>query len=270
MILDESYFTYGDFDSEEYDLIFGHVNTSELANMAGQISTLSIFNKRNKARYYINDDYLNSPVSFEAEIVTLCATPLEDMDAYEIEKAIFNKRGYRKLYVKGQSKFAIIDEHGSYLNCRLINPSRIYSSRDQVIGFRFTVECDSLMFWQDPTEIIYTLNHTTTSQQSNITVKVDSDLDDYIYPKITVTMGGDGGDLTIINNTDDSTRLTKFVDLSSNLIIIVNGVNNTVSGQNYEKMANRNFVRLLPGSNGFTIKGEVKTIKYEFQNRKYI
>ena len=124
------------------------------------------------------------------------------------------------------------------------------------------------MFWQDAIEKTFTVNNASASDTSIISIDVDSDIDDYIYPKVTFTLGSGGGNVIFINNTDDSTRFTKFVGLSANSTITMKGELNYISGQYYEKFSTRNFIRLLDGTNNITVQGNVKTVKVEFQNRR--
>ena len=76
--------------------------------------------------------------------------------------------------------------------------------------------------------------------------------------------------ITITNNSDDSSRLTKFVNLSPSISLVMRGDINYISGQNYEKFSNQNFIRLLDGDNNFGIIGDVESIKFEWNNRRFI
>lgn len=127
------------------------------------------------------------------------------------------------------------------------------------------------MAWQDSVTYEYDLGHIDESSNSVITVSPDSDLNDYIYPTVTITMGSVGGDIYITNNTDDSSRLTSFVGLTPYATIIMKGDGiNYISGDNYTKFYNRNFIRLVDGNNDLTIIGNIEVISFEFQNRRYI
>ena len=83
-------------------------------------------------------------------------------------------------------------------------------------------------------------------------------------------MGESGGDLTIINHSDDSSRITQFVGLGSNAKITMRGDINFVSGSYYEKLATQNFVRLMDGKNKFGFTGNVASVQFEWQNRRFL
>lgn len=270
-----SHFEYGGVSSRQYGLIIATVNAGRMSKLNGEISGSTVYNRVAKKRYLVGDDMTNSPLSFDVEFVTYNQRSLEQTERRSIEKWLFNKHDYRKLYFDmADDCFGDMNEmvNGArkrlYLNCRFVNPQKIEFGCG-IVGYQATLEADSSMFWQDAVEMVYTLNSATEDTIQTITVNVDSDLDDYIYPKVTFTLGSAGGDVIIINNTDDSTRFTKFSDLTANVTVIMKGDINYISGQNYQKFNTRNFVRLLDGKNNLTVYGNVATIKVEFQNRRY-
>lgn len=274
MILDGCHFQYGDFNSREYGLIFAHCDTSSYDRLMGEVSASTLFNKRNGVQYILNDSFEDSPISFEAEVVAdnFIAIPLQKRRT--IEKMLFNKPDYRKLYVDiDDDIMADTYEYVNgylkrlYFNCRFMNPSKIEDGNGLVVGYRFTIECDSCMAWQEATEREYDVSASTNSI---ITVDADTDIGGYTYPKVTIQVGSTGGTITITNNSDDSSRLTKFVNLSPSISLVMRGDINYISGQNYEKFSNQNFIRLLDGDNNFGIIGDVESIKFEWNNRRFI
>lgn len=154
-----------------------------------------------------------------------------------------------------------------YLNCRLVNPVKI-EGNSGIIGYKATIEADSNMFWQDPVEHVVNISNGSADSSVNFTIPVDTDLDEYIYPMVVIQMGNTGGDVIIVNNSDDSSRQTKFVGIGALATIVMKGELNYVGGQYYEKFAGRNFIRLLDGDNTFTVIGDVQTIKFEFSARR--
>ena len=102
------------------------------------------------------------------------------------------------------------------------------------------------------------------------TAGIDTDMEEYVYPKVTIQMGSSGGDVIIANNNDDSTRLTKFIGLGELATVVMKGELNYVSGQYYEKFADRNFIRLLDGENTLTIIGDVESITFEYSARRVL
>lgn len=273
MDLSGSYFEYNGTSSRKYGLIFAHVETEEFNKLSGEVESSVVFNKRGKKNYFIGESFEDSPLKFEAEIVTDNDEVINVFMRREIEKWLFHQRDYCKLYTDmdcdtyGES-YELVNgvQKRLYLNCRFVNPEKIESGSG-LIGYRFTIECDSCMAWQDPVTYEYSLS----GDNSTITVNVDTDLKDYVYPKVSIQTGSSGGDIQIINSTDDNTRATSFVDLNSNITITMRGDGiNYISGDYYQKFSNKNFIRLLDGDNKLIVTGDVAHLTFEFQNRRYL
>lgn len=269
-----SHFEYGGVSSRQHGLIIVNADTSRMTQLSGQKEGITIFSKIANKRYLIDDDYSSSPITFDIEIMTDSDRCLEYAERRQIEKWLFNKRSYRRLYMDIAD-----DEHGetyeyvngemkrNYLNCRLVNPEKL-DGNGGVVGYKATLEADSNMFWQEPIEQAFSVSNGSESASSNITVTIDTDLEEYVYPIVTIQMGSSGGDVIIVNNSDDGTRQTKFVGIGELATVIMKGELNYVSGQYYEKFVDRNFIRLLDGENTFTIIGDVATIKFEYSARR--
>ncbi len=269
-----SHFEYGGVLSRQYGLIIAVVNTERMLKLSGDISGSTIFNRIKNKRYLIGDSMEDSPLTFDVEIVTDNERGIPQDDRRAVEKWLFNRSNYKKLYFdEADDCFDDMSElvdgikKRLYLNCRFINPEKIEDGCG-VIGYKATLEADSNMFWQDEIVKSFTLTNANASATTVISVDVDTDIDDYTYPKVTFTLGNTGGNVIITNNSDDSTRLTKFVGLTANATIIMKGDINYISGQNYQKFSTRNFVRLLDGTNNITVQGNVASISIEFQNRR--
>lgn len=277
MELSGMHFVYSGTYSRKYGLIFANVNTDRNVRLAGEIETTSIFNYGSNRRCYIGDSYDDSALQFDAEVITDNDKPLGRIEQREVEKWLFHRPGYQKLYIDvfddclGDSfEFVHGEMKQLYLNCRFTSPERIESDAG-VVGYKFTIECDSSMAWQDAVSYIYNTSHETTEDISIIEVNVDTDVNDFVYPKVTIQIGDIGGDITIINHTDDGSRLTTFVGLTPNINLVMNGNGiNYVSGDNYMKFRDRNFIRLLDGTNRVSVAGNVSNITVEFQNQRYM
>lgn len=277
MIFDGCHFEYGSFNSREYDLVFAHLDTSIDTRATGEVETQYLFNKRNLRRYITGYNYANSPVNIEVEIMTSRLRPLGLSERRRIEKSLFRSRGFQKLYIDIADDYfcetyKVIDKAcvRMYLNCRFVNPEKIEDGSGMVIGYKCTMECDSLMFTQDATTQEYAILNGGRGASSAISVDVDTDLEEYIYPVVSIKVGATGGDITICNNSDDSTRLTKFIGLSSYATIQMRGDINYVNEQYYDCFSGRNFIRLLDGTNTFTVTGDVEKITFEYSVRRFL
>ena len=269
-----SHFEYAGVSSREYGLIIATVESDKMIQLSGEITGSTIYNRASNKQFLVGNDMSESPLSFEVEFVTDDNSIMLQQRRKAIEKWLFNRHNYRKLYFDiaddcygEMSEFDGSTRKRLYLNCRFVNPSKL-EYNGGIVGYRATLEADSGFFWQDPTTRFFRLGHVSVESQSDIVIDVDSDWDEYIYPKVSFTMGGDGGDLILINNSDDSTRFTKFSGVMGLATVTMRGEVNYVSGDYYNKFSVRNFPRLLDGNNNFTVHGNVSTITFEFQNRR--
>lgn len=271
-----SHFEYAGKDSHLYDLVIASVETNRLLLLEGKKDSTTLFNKKAKQRYLVNDNYSDAMLSFEIEFITDDERVLNPSERRAIEKWLFNRANYCKLYfdatedITGET-FEVVDNvrKRNYLNCRFTNPEKL-EYNGGIVGYKATLEADSNMLWQDEIEKTFSVDNASEDSSSIITITVDSDICDYIYPTVSVTMGTVGGDIIISNNTDDSTRLTKFVGLSPNVTVIMKGELNYVNDQYYEKFEKQNFIRLLDGENKLTLMGNISTVKIKFQNRRFM
>ena len=271
-----SHFEFAGVSSRQYSLILASVNTNRDVRKSGTIESITIFNKSEKKKHIIDTDYSNSPLSFDIEIITDNDRLLEKEERRRIEKWLFNKRDYRKLYIDmaddltGETyEFINGIRIRHYLNCRFINPEKL-EYNGGIVGYKATLETDMGWAWTDAITSEYIVNNGAEDISSVITAKVDTDLDEYIYPKVTIKIGSTGGDIIITNNSDDTNRITKFVGISPEATIIMKGDLNYVSGQYYEKFALRNFIRLLDGNNELTVIGDVVSIEIEYSARRML
>ena len=269
-----SHFEFGGLSSRMYDLVFVNLNTSRWVQLAGTSDGVTIYNKGANKSYAIGDDHTKSPVVLEAEIATESCRCLDASEQRQIEKWLFGHKNFRKLYFDmaddpTAATYEIVDGklYRNYLNCRMLSPERI-EGNGGICGYKFQIVCDSNMFWQDAHTHNFSVNNGAPDVSTIITVPVDTDFREYIYPKVKITMGGAGGDITIVNNTDDSTRLTQFVGISPYATVIMKGELNYVSDQYYEKLATRNFIRLLDGENKLFVLGDVDSIEFEYSARR--
>ena len=270
-----SHFEYDGRSSFEFGIIMVNITSERFTNLSGVIEGVTIFNKSSKRNYLIDDNYSNSPVAFEVDFITENERVLFQDECRKIEKWLFNRHNYRRFYIDtlddcGESPYEAIDQKAKrlYRNCRFINPSRIEDGNGTV-GYHATVECDSGYWWQDAISKTFNIDN-NSSGYTEIKVKVDTDIDDYVYPKVSILTGLSGGDITITNATDDTQRQTKFEDIPPNTLLTIRSDINYISGNYYQNFINRYFPRLLDGINHIIVGGDIKTITYEFNNMRFL
>lgn len=263
------HFEYAGISSRTYDLVIANVTTTRNVAIAGATQSISVFNKKEKKKYFIDTSYEDSPLQFEMEVVT--EKPLTKSDIRKTEKWLFYQNDFEKLYIDilddcdGET-YELIDgvEKRLYLNCRFTNPEKL-EYNGGIVGFKFTIECDTYMAYQDAIEQIVQIDDSKTFD-----IDVDTDDTGYVYPKVTITTGETGGSITIVNNSDSDSRLTSFVELLPTTTFYINGKTNYISGNYYEKFSDKNFIRLLDGINKFSVIGDIESIVFEWQNMRYL
>lgn len=303
-----SYFKYAGVSSRIYDLIFANVNTERFKSIIGETETLSVFNRKNKKNYYAGTSYLNSPVSFEAEIISNGVIPHDQLR--EIERWLFYQHGYKKLYVDnlwfcpGFINISDSEDTVEYINCRFVNPEKIECNG--IIGWKFTVECDAPMVWRDPEFRVFTNDEIVAAKDTvliddkgesyekeveanHIMLNIDTDLPDYVHPSVEIVLSDSSlsyNDIRIINHTDDSYRITGFSDVGYNATINMNGNLNMITGGNdnyYELFTSPFFVRLVNGDNDIevvvssasssgaskTTTQAIESVKFTWQNMRW-
>lgn len=277
MILDGCHFQYGGFNSRSYGIIFAHCNTNVHTDMIGEISSSTFFNRKQKTAHLLHDNYDNSPIRFEAEILSDNAKAFTQQERREIEKALFQKTDYRRLYIDLDDDFMgdsyeYVDGvlKRLYFNCRFMNPSKIEDGNGLVVGYQFTIECDSCLAWQDAIEQEFVFHDTNTDATHTINIDVDTNIGGYTYPDIEINIGVSGGDISIVNVTDEATRITGFVGTTTGSSIKLNGNINYISGNYYDVFSHQNFPRLLDGTNTFIISGDVNSVKFKWNNRRFL
>ena len=262
----------GDF-SRKYGLYIANVDTERNVSITGKSKSISAYNKRNQLKHDLGNVYTDAPLTFDMEVVSDYL--IQGELRRKIQKWLFNQKGFQKLYIDRADEICdeVFDfERGvprrTYLNCKFVNPEKI-EGNGGIVGFRFTVECDSHLAWQDPIRKKFSFPGGVESS-NQVEIVVDTDMDDFTYPRITIRTGASGGSVYIINKTDDSERSTSLSDLSANTQYVLNGTYNFVSDDLYEHFIDRNFPRLLDGKNAILVSGDVVALEVEWQNKRYL
>lgn len=272
MNLSGHYFVYDDVHSARYGLRFLRINTEKLTRLAADISYNTSFNKYDKSFTINGIDYSSSPAEFEVEI--LSERPISQAVAKRITKWLFNRADYRALYtdpnydntreyVRGVAK-------REYINCVFYNPVEI-SFADGLHGWKATCLTSSNMALQESVSIEFTgLN----GEETEKSIVVDTDIDDYVYPIITITAASNVSNRypEIINQTDNY-RSFKLNSITSGQLVIVNnkiGTAKTNAGVSvYEKVDGKRFFRLVPGKNDLTLK-DIEAVNITFSNSRWL
>lgn len=260
-------------------MIFVSTEGDEFLNLCNSPAANTIFNRQSNKASIIGNDYVEANLSFDIAVMNEDGMPYSSSEQRKIERWLFTQSDYCKLYINrydDPDSYEVTDSGrlGTYLNCRFTNPSKIISGAG-VVGYKFTIECDSSTAWQDPTIKIITAAEINSAGDDGIVIGVNSDYSGYTYPKVDVKIT-DGNEISICNTTDDSNRVTIFKLLdgdNDNALkgdLIINSNTNFISGDNYKRFVGQNFPRLLNGENRFKITGNIEKITFTWVNRRFL
>lgn len=153
------HFEYNHISSRKYNLIIANLSTERMTKIAGDKSGHFVLNKAMKSRYLVDDDYSDSNLTFEIEIVTCDDRAIEMHELREIETWLFTNSAFHKLFVdiaddKYGETYEMLDgiQKRLYFNCRFVNAEKI-EGNGGVIGFKCTMETDGMMLWQEPISV---------------------------------------------------------------------------------------------------------------------
>lgn len=160
-----------------------------------------------------------------------------------IYKWLVNRNGYKKLQIVQD------DLNSIYFNTIFTEAEDIFHGND-MYGISVTAVCDSPYAYEEP--IVY-----TATKSSATVIYNDSDINDYIYPVIKITMEDSGGDISVING-NESSRVFTFTGLSGGEVVTIDNRLKTIessSGVRRLSSFNKTWFRIMPGDNAITIIG---------------
>ena len=139
---------------------------------------------------------------------------------------------------------------------------------DGLHGWKCTCTLSSGWAFQDEIEITY------TDFTENITISVDSDNGDYIYPTFTFSVAATSNPISpIIVNTSDNNREMKLKDIPAQTEVYVDSAVGTITDNTgislYQKLVDQKFLRLVNGDNVLQISG-ISELTIKYQNVRYI
>lgn len=210
----------------------------------------------------------NAPLEFEVEIIGeegYCS-----LHERAIKGWLFNSPTFKTLYIdpEDDKEAEYIDStiKRQYLECVFSNPQKIEYA-EGTVGWRCTCMCSSTMAIQEKVE------KTLSSFDSDITLNVDTDIQDYVYPYLVITCGDTKSDITITNKSDNN-RAMQIKDATAKVVLYadcaIGTIVNNANTEYYDKLVNQKFLRLLPGANTLSVTGAVTSIKISWNNARWM
>lgn len=210
-------------------------------------------------------------MSFEVEI--LSETPIDNIQSKKIKRWMFNSPTFQKLYesigaecsldeiVEGQLKRC-------YVECVFTKPIEIRKSGN-LFGWKCTCTIASPMAVQD------TIIDEYNDFNNNITIDVSSDYNGYTYPYVELKAGNtEVSTDIIIKNITDNNRPMKISSVTADTTLYIDcrvgSIIDSSGNSYYDKLADQRFLRLLQGDNELEITGDIDSVKFSWNNLKYL
>lgn len=260
-------FTYDDFQSKDYGIRFAYFDTSEHTVLGGGYTYTNFYSKTGHRNIPISAlQTEDNIVSFEIEM--MAENGLSDEDEAIVYDKLFNNLSFKTLIVDNQLSETEDNQQSEtqpvyYMNCLFTDPERINAIMDGsvvTVGYKCNLILDSAWMWTDKTVEI--------QDSESYTIKVETQIKDYTYPILTISVGSTGGTVSIVNNSDND-YTTSFESLSPATEIVMTPdyckIDYTGTGSIWAKFYDKHFLRLIPGDNNITISGDVESLKVEYK-----
>lgn len=262
-------FDYDGINSKKYGLFFGHVNTERLKQICGNLEYNQVYypSLNRQEIHGINKDEF--PLSFDLEIIS--AEPISHWSAKEIKKWLFNSPTYKRLYASSIKDKTVEKINGEvkrrYVECIFTNPEAMFYA-DGLRGWKCTCILSSGWAFQDEIEITY------TDFTENITIPVDSDNGEYIYPTFTFSAAATTNPISpTIVNASDNNRTMEIKDIPAQTEVYVDSAVGTITDNTgaslYPKLIDQKFLRLVNGDNVLNVSG-ISELTVKYQNVRFI
>lgn len=250
-------FVFDDVPSEIYGLIISSSDGGDSSSNASSdvdMKTQTVFRRPVPYFYGVSQ----SPVlEFEAEITSIQGD-FTAIDSSLIQSWLFGQSKYKKLRIVQP------DMEDIYYNCFLKNP-QIKRIGNLVVGYTFTVVCDSPYAWGVTKSITYTQPNRTYILYN------ESENNFYTYPYFTVLMGGTP--FFKITNVTDNNRVFHLENLSVGETITVDNDLQIITASLTPNILSKfvppvQFFRLLPGANELFLEGNIVNVTISYTPMK--
>lgn len=240
IMFNASYFTYDGVFSAEYGLMIADFDDSSVIETAAFSPSLNTYKPSKSSRFFHNGVKYESAPTHQFSVISAQAIP--DSVRREILSWLVGRSAYKKLIIHQP------DLENYWYNCVFTNVEIIYV-HGYCHGFRLTANFDSHYQYGEPTVITIS----GTGSQQSVTILNDSDvIDDYIYPLVSLI----GTSVSIVNNTDDSSRAFVLSGLGTSEEVVVDNEMRYVEssrGRPVLSNFNKNWLRLRSGENALSV-----------------
>lgn len=262
------------FESTVYGMRIVNIETSTDTRLEGAFSSTYFYSKSGHERYLLKNGYSDSPIIYEAEIlIDDSKVSAYRADMSEVERKLFGNRNFKTIGISTTSPIDCPEDaaylssmRGVYADARFLDAQRIENGFG-CVGYKVTIELSSNLLFKDVVDHIIKTNSTTTV--SRVTLHLDTDSDEYIYPRLLITTGATGGAISF-NTVAERGRKFKMTSLPPNTTIEINGKTKFITSPYYNNVTSYNFLRLLQGDNIIEISGDMASVKADYTLRKFV
>ena len=252
-------FIFNEIPSEFYDLYLRTINDSGeesvMASSDVQLLTQKLYRK---------------PVLlfFGAEQTPVLSFPLSMYSPDEITAGVFSEIS---AWLFGQMNYCPLricqnDMTDIYFNCFLTSP-QIFRAGNIIRGITCTVICDSPWGWREPITLNYTYDPDVETHSQSVSIKNESANNFYTLPtNLTIVANIFGGSISIVNAQDASRlfHLTLLPNETVNINCDLQTISSSLVQYPLVGLTDKNFLRLVPGTNDLTISGNMKSVSITY------
>jgi hypothetical protein len=245
-------FVYNGTPSEIYGLTISNVDQSGVvANPAsGESETIEDYVYRRATPFFYG---VRTNSRLEFPITLFSGSEITAVDANLIIDWLFDEPEYKKLVI------CQADMDNQSANVRFTDAQTLRMG-NLIYGISGTCKMDSQYFWEYPKTYVYTFTGNPVSG-SMIFYNLSSEKE-YLKPVLTLTANSSGGDVTLINLSDDSREFI-FTGLVANEVISIDcnlGIVESSLGTPRLSAFNKNFMRFVKGRNILTVSGAISQL----------
>lgn len=263
-----SSFVFDDTPSEKFNLFIMSNNSSGVVEARGsgsvEMYTQQVY-RRVKPYFY---GVQQTPV-LEFDLSFATCNPICAETQALIQKWLLGQQTYKKL------RICQPDYQEVYFNCILTEP-RFNCVGNFAYSIVCRVICDSPFAWEEPR----TIRKTNTESEITFNINNTSDLNDYVLPLCTFTLGNPASGFEISNHSlqyaNGQFETFSVTNLSPNETITVNsdlGMLTSSLGINRYKNSTGTFLKLKPYMNEIALRGiggMINNFECKYQNARRV
>jgi len=238
-------FTYDGISSDKFGLFLCELDNNDINQINETYTVNTLISPLTKEHIFMGYQTIDA-LTFEIIIASD-----KIIDAYtrsKINQWLIGRNGFKEFRINAP------DYADTFFRCIFTKQETIYIGGYNY-ALKLTAVCDSPYQYGSSVITDYIAN-----ENRNIIINNKSDIDGYIYPNITFTMSETGGNISIINISDNS-REFKFTGLSGNESITVDNEKKIITSSLgvYRLGAfNKKWLRFVSGINTLNITGEAE------------